>query len=637
MSNTIHEECGLALIRLKRPLSYYMEKYGTALWGFNKLFLLMEKQHNRGQDGAGVGALKLGMKPGMPYFYRMRQIKTNPLDRIFNTLQRRYSELIEMGKIKPGFAGSVKKHFEFGAEIYIGHLRYGTFGGYNVSTCHPYFRKSNWPTKNLMLAGNFNLTNTPYLNEGLIERGQHPVFDTDTQTLLEEIGYYLDEEHDELFKKYKGGALNGPQIAQKISSELNPAAVLKNASKKWDGGFSIVGIIGNGDCFAFRDPVGIRPLYYFENDEVISFASERAPLMTGFNMKKEDIEEVEPGTAVIVKKDGSLLKNSIIPSSSQKHCSFERIYFSRGNDPDIYRERKALGAALVGQIMSAVDNDISHTVFSFIPNTAEIAYYGLVNELKRIQSWIIKQEILKAHENGSINEKFLDDLFSRHRARTEKVALKDIKLRTFISQEKGRRQLASHVYDISYGSVNPDDYLVCIDDSIVRGTTLKESIIKILARLNPKKIIIASTAPQIRYPDCYGIDMSELHKFIAFQAAVELLKERGLDNLLEEVYLECQEQLRKPLNQMRNCVKRIYDCFSTQEISAKIAELVTPRINYWSGEVQIVYQTIEDLHMSLRTECGDWYFTGNYPTPGGMRVLSTAFINYFENNSGRSY
>ncbi|MBF0432774.1 MAG: amidophosphoribosyltransferase [Fibrobacteria bacterium] len=637
MSDIIHEECGLALVRLKKPLSYYQEKYGTSLWGFHKLFLLMEKQHNRGQDGAGIGTVKLGMPAGAPYIFRMRQNKTNPLDRIFNKLLNRYSDLIESGRIQPEFAASVKKHFEFGGEIYIGHLRYGTSGGYNISSCHPYFRKSNWPTRNLMLAGNFNITNTPQLNIELIKRGQHPVFNTDTQTLLEEIGFHLDEAHEFLYQKLKKQGMKGTDISVQISQELRPSTVLQKASAKWDGGYGLVGIVGNGDCFGFRDPNGIRPLYYFENDEVISFASERAPLMTGFNIKKEDVYDVKPGSVVVVKADGTLSVNTIMEKRKLSLCSFERIYFSRGNDPVIYQQRRALGGALVDQIFKAVDQNKKNTVISFIPNTAEIAYYGLFQEMQRRMATTIKDEVLEASKNGNISESFLDNLLKENQFRVEKVAHKDIKLRTFISQEQGRAKLASHVYDISYDSVTDKDYLVCIDDSIVRGTTLKESIIKILATLNPKKIVIASTAPQIRYPDCYGIDMSELHKFIAFQAAVSLLKDHGREGLLEDVYEECRSQLSKPSNQMSNCVKQIYDCFTPEEISHKISQLVSPKISYWHGEVEIIYQTIENLHKSLGENYGDWYFTGNYPTPGGYRVLNKAYINYYENREGRSY
>ncbi len=638
MSDTIREECGIALIRLLKPLSYYQEKYGTALWGFHKLFLLMEKQHNRGQDGAGIGALKLGVKPGEPYIFRSREIRRNPIDRIFKKLLDQYSNLVDRGLIHTEFAASVKKHFSFGAEIYMGHLRYGTSGDYNSSSCHPYSRKNNWPTKNLMLAGNFNLTNTPELNCELIQRGQHPIFATDTQTLLEEIGFYLDEEHDSLFKKYKNEGLSGPAISHNISDNLQLHRVLTKASQNWDGGYSLIGIVGNGDTFAFRDPQGIRPLSYFQNDEVIAFASERAPLLTAFDMNQSEIKEVEPGTAVIVKKTGSLSIEQIIPCTKKTCCSFERIYFSRGNDPDIYKERKALGAALADQILTSINNDLDHSVFSFIPNTAEIAYYGLTQELKIRRRQQVKDAIIKAQKEGGLNEALLDELIMKNWPRLEKVAWKDIKLRTFISQEKGRNQMASHVYDISYGSCSSKDNLICIDDSIVRGTTLKQSIIQMLARLNPKKIIIVSTAPQIRYPDCYGIDMSRLDRFIAFNAAVELLKESGEEGLLEEVYQECRTLISKPVPQEVNPVKKIYKSFSPEQISKKITQLISPKLSSWSGQVEIIYQSIESLHKALPEHNGDWYFTGNYPTPGGFMVVQRAYINYYEKNTvDRSY
>ncbi len=638
MSDAIHEECGLALVRLLKPLSYYQEKYGTALWGFYKLFLLMEKQHNRGQDGAGVGTMKLGVKQGLPYMFRMRQSKSNPLDRLFNTLTGRYSELIDARKINPDNAESVKDCFEFGGEVLLGHLRYGTSGGYKLASCHPYFRKSNWATKNLMLAGNFTLTNTRELNERLIERGQHPIFDTDTQTLLEEIGYHLDKRHDGLRAKLKEEGHDGDTIAKRLATDLNPLEVLAKSANKWDGGYGLLGIIGNGDVFAIRDPKGIRPLHYFANDEVISFASERAPLMTVFNQSEKTVKAVVPGHAICIRADGTMVDERITHNVPCQLCSFERIYFSRGNDVEIYPQRKKLGALLVDKVLDKIDNNLEKTVFSFIPNTAEIAYYGMVNELRTRQAIKVKETVLEAHKNNTLDEQLLNDLYSVNRVRVEKVAHKDIKLRTFISQEKGRDRLASHIYDISYGSVNPGDNLVCIDDSIVRGTTLKQSIIKILARLQPSQIIICSTAPQIRYPDCYGIDMSELHKFIAFQAAVALLKEQGRDDLFAEVYENCVTQIKKPLSEtIENCVDPIYSTFTAEQISHKISELVTPKIDDWNGEVHIVYQSIANLHKALGPGYGDWYFTGKYPTPGGYRVLANAYINYYENRSGRSY
>ncbi len=637
MSDIIREECGLALIRLRKPLSYYQEKYGTPLWGLYNLFLLMEKQHNRGQDGAGVGALKLDVTPGKPYMFRERNIEANPLDKIFHKVFNNYNRLTDQGIVREEDTESIKNHFDFAAEIYMGHLRYGTSGGYNISSCHPYFRKNNWPTRNLMLAGNFNMTNTSELNYQLIERGQHPVFDTDTQTLLEEIGYHLDQGHDKLFKKYKSQEGDGAAIANRISEELNPAKLLRKSCQNWDGGFALVGIIGNGDSFAFRDPRGIRPLHYYINDEVVAFASERAPLLTVFNINQEDVEEVNPGEAVIMKYDGSFYKSQVDKPYKKTHCSFERIYFSRGNDPDIYQERKDMGAALLDQILKVSKNDPNKIVYSFIPNTAEIAYYGLMNRIREHQRELIKKEILEMSNKEPLNQITLDSIFDKYSAKLEKVTLKDIKLRTFISQEKGRNKLASHVYDISYGSVPPDHTLVCVDDSIVRGTTLKKSIIQILSRLNPKRIVIASTAPQIRYPDCYGIDMSQLEKFIAFQAVLELLKEHGKEGLIKEVYDEAKELLAGPTDKLSNPVTKLYSSFKTTEISKKISQLVTPNLPDWDGDVAIVFQKIENLHKCLRVPCGDWYFTGKYPTTGGYRVVNKAYCNFYENKNHRSY
>ncbi len=626
------------MVRLLKPLDYYREKYGSCLYGFDKLFLLMEKQHNRGQDGAGIASLKLDMPPGKPYMFRERNVKSNSLDRIFKQILKDYDRLIRKGLVDPEVTSSAKENFEFAAEIYLGHLRYGTFGGYNTSACHPYFRRNNWPTKNLLLAGNFNLTNTPELNKMLIENGQHPIFDSDTQTLLEKIGYYLDEEHDRLYREIRDQKLSGRDISQSISERLDPVAILRRASSQWDGGYAIGGLIGNGDMFVLRDPNGIRPCHLFKNDEVIAVASERAPLMTGFGVDSDQVEEVSPGHIIVVKKDGTYQDEPFITPGKRTSCTFERIYFSRGNDPDIYRERKALGAALCKQILEAINYDLDHAVFSFIPNTAEVAYFGMMENLRFLRRKEVKERILEAAKEGKITEDLLDSLILSNWPLGEKVAIKDIKLRTFISQDKGRKELVSHVYDISYGTVRADvDTLVCIDDSIVRGTTLRRSILKMLSRLKPKKIIIASTAPQIRYPDCYGIDMSELNRFVAFEAAIALLKERGQEGLLREVYEECQAQLKLPVTEQTNAVARIYDSFSPLEISAKISELITPVIPDWNGEVEIIFQGIDNLHRSLPNHSGDWYFTGNYPTPGGYQVVNKAYINYFEQQKGRSY
>lgn len=639
MSDKITHECGIALVRLLKPLSYYQEKYGSPLWGFTKLFLLMEKQHNRGQDGAGVACVKLDVPPGEPYMYRERCVKSNPLDKIFKSLLEGYNEKVGTGQIHPEFADTVKHHFDFGGELLMGHLRYGTSGGYNISSCHPYFRRSSWPTRNLALCGNFNMTNTAELNSSLIAMGQHPVFATDTQALLEKIGFFLDEEHEDLYRQLRAQNLPGNEITRRINDEIDVARVITRSSTKWDGGYALVGMIGNGDAFVARDPSGIRPCHYFQNDEVIAFASERAPLMTVFDLSLDQVKEVEPGNVVVIKKRGDVSVSRFREEMPRASCSFERIYFSRGNDIDIYRERKALGARLADQIIRAVDDDFGRAVFSFIPNTSEIAYYGLMDQLRVRRRDEVKEAIMKASAAGTLTESLIDDLILRNWPRAEKVVSKDIKIRTFIGQETMRNQLASHVYDISYGCLRPgEDALVCVDDSIVRGTTLRRSILRILSRLNPRKIVIASTAPQIRYPDCYGIDMSELGKFIAFEAAVGLLKESGKADLLEEVYRLCRSEVAKPNGTaLTNHVRKIYEPFTAEQISGRIADLVRPKNVEWKGDIQVIYQTIENLHIAVPNHPGDWYFTGKYPTPGGYRVVNQAFMNYFEKSEGRSY
>jgi amidophosphoribosyltransferase len=640
MSDSIHHECGVALVRLLQPLSYYQEKYGTPLWGFFKLFLLMEKQHNRGQDGAGVACVKLDVPAGEPFMFRERNIKSNPLDRIFTALLQQYEAQVAAGTIHPEFTDTVKRHFDFGGELLLGHLRYGTSGGYSLSACHPYFRRSAWPTRNLMLAGNFNMTNTLELNASLIAMGQHPIFATDTQAVLEKIGFYLDEEHEDLYRLLRTRGLPGAEISRRISDDLDIARVITRAAQHLDGGYALAGLIGNGDAFVVRDPAGIRPCFFFQNDEVFAVASERAPLMTVFDLEAAAVREVQPGHVVVVKKRGTLASSAFTVTLPRAACSFERIYFSRGNDLDIYRERKALGAGLADQVLAAIDRDLQNTVFSFIPNTAEVAYFGLMEALRLRRRDEVKAAILDAARRGPLDAALLDGLILRNWPRAEKVISKDVKMRTFIGQEKWRNELASHVYDVFYGSVKPTDNLVVIDDSIVRGTTLRRSIIRILSRLNPKKIVIVSTAPQIRYPDCYGIDMSELAKFVAFEAAIALLKERGQGELLAEVYRSCLDELRQtrpPFTAGVNHVRRIYEPFPPAEISAKVAELVYPRGLAWSGPLQIIYQTIENLHAAVPHHTGDWYFTGKYPTPGGYRVVNQAYLNYFEKHEGRSY
>jgi amidophosphoribosyltransferase len=638
MSDLIKHECGIALIRLKKPLAYFAEKYGSPLYGFSKLFLLMEKQHNRGQDGAGIGCVKLDMPHGQSFMHRERVLKENSLGPLFRRQLKRYDKAVRKGAIIPEFIDTVKSHFDFGGEILMGHLRYGTSGEFAESSCHPYFRRSNWPTRNLMVCGNFNMTNTPELNRILIKRGQHPIFDTDTQTILEEIGFHLDEAHDAIYHRMRDEAhMAGPDIPKVISDELDIVRILRQAANVWDGGYTIAGMVGNGDCFVMRDPAGIRPAHYFEDDEVVAFASERVPLMTAFDKEKEDIKEVPPGHVVSIKNNGELKVAAFHEPMPRTSCTFERIYFSRGNDPDIYQERKALGAALCPHILEQIDHDLTNSVFSYIPNTAETASYGLLHALRKYRRSTVKQRILDAHANGSLDEKLVDELILDNWPRAEKIAHKDIKLRTFISNEKGRSKLVSHVYDVTYDVVEPKDNLVVLDDSIVRGTTLRQSIIKILTRTNPKKIVVASTAPQIRYPDCYGIDMSELGKFIAFQAAISLLKERGAQDVIEEVYRACIKEVTKPKEEQVNCVKAIYAPFSAEDISGRIAELLYPKDIPWEGKLSILYQTIEDLHDAIPEHTGDWYFTGNYPTPGGTQVVNMAFIHYFENRSGRSY
>ncbi len=636
MSDKIRHECGVALVRLLKPLSYYQEKYGSPLWGFTKLFLLMEKQHNRGQDGAGVACVKLDMAAGEPFMFRERNVKSNPLDRIVRTLLNGYNAQVDAGVIHPEFADTVKRHFEFGGELLMGHLRYGTSGGYNTSSCHPYFRRSPWPTRNLALCGNFNLTNTEELNRSLIAMGQHPIFETDTQAILEKIGFFLDEEHEDIYRFLRKRDVSGTDLSRQISEDLDVARVITRASQNWDGGYTLAGLIGNGDAFVARDPSGIRPCFYFQNDEVVAFASERAPLMTVFDLAVDQVREVDPGHVVVIKRRGTVTSVPFTAPLPRSSCSFERIYFSRGNDEDIYRERQALGGNLADQVIASIQHDWGNTVFSFIPNTAETAFYGLMSALRTRRRDEVKAAILEASQRGTLTEAVLDDLILRNWPRGEKVVSKDIKLRTFIGQENLRNQLATHVYDITYGSVRPEqDNLVVVDDSIVRGTTLRRSILRILARLKPKKIVIVSTAPQIRYPDCYGIDMSVLGKFIAFEAVVALLRERGQSQLLDEVYALCVDEVRK--GGSVNHVRRIYEPFTPAEISKKIVELVRPKGLEWTGEVEIIFQTVENLHAAVPNHRGDWYFTGKYPTPGGYRVVNQAFVNYHEKQDGRSY
>jgi len=637
MSDSLRHECGIALVRLTKDLKWYQEKYGSPLHGFNQLFLLMEKQHNRGQDGAGIGCVKIGAENGEAFLFRDREIGAQGLTQIFTRQIKTYADKVREAVIVPEFPETVKRHFDFGGEVLLGHLRYGTSGNFDSVSCHPYARKSIWPTRNLLVAGNFNLTNTSDLNSSLTERGAHVIYSTDTQSILEEIGFWLDEEHDRLFKAFKDQGLSGMAVQDEISKHLDVGNVLRKAAKHWDGGYAIAGLIGNGDSFVLRDPNGIRPCWYVRTEDLFAVASERVALMTIVGVAQEDVQELPPGHALIMKADGRHSVEVVHTPGERRHCSFERIYFSRGNDPEIYAERKALGAALADEVLALIQDDHQHAIFSYIPNTAEIAWYGLMEELRLRRRSQVRGQLIEAQRAGKLDEATIDRLVLGGWPRGEKVAHKDVKLRTFISQEKNRMQMASHVYDISYGTVKAGDTLVCVDDSIVRGTTLRQSILRILARPNPKRIVIASTAPQIRYPDCYGIDMSEMGKFLAFQAAVALCKDRGMGDLLREVYEDCAAQAKLPTTEMRNHVKRIYDAFTEQEIAAKAAELVYPVKSGWKGELVLVFQKIASLHRACPTSRGDWYFTGDYPTPGGLGVLNRAYMNYWEKREGRAY
>lgn len=633
----------MAVVRLRKPLQYYYDKYGTALWGFNKLMLLMEKQHNRGHDGVGMGSVKLGMPLGEPYIFRRRDAAKDSLAGMFRREMKAFNKMERRGLLDSSSPEGIKDKFDFGGEVLMGHLRYGTSGEFSEGSCHPYLRRSNWPTRTLMVLGNFNMTNAGELNRKLMDRGQHPIFGTDTQTVLEEVGFHLDEAHTDIYRRLRDEPVDGQTrqdgqtLQDQISDELNIGQIVAEAAESWDGGYTIAGVVGNGDLFVTRDPRGIRPCFTYMDDEVIAFASERVPLMTVFETEKEDISEVAPGEVVTVRKDGSIHSQSFRKDETPSPCSFERIYFSRGNDPSIYKERKAMGAALVPQIVESIQGDFEHSVFSFIPNTAETAYYGLMDGLRLYRRDQVKQRLSEAAAKGEVTDELLDEVVMRNWPRGEKVAHKDIKMRTFISQEKGREQLVSHVYDITYGVVGDGDALIVLDDSIVRGTTLKKSILKILARTKPSKIVICSTAPQIRYPDCYGIDMSELGKFIAFRAAESLRKKRGEASVMEKVYQRCLRELEKPIGERANAVQGFYEGLSPEEISAEVALLVTPEDMAWDGEVEVIFQNIENLHASIEEKSGDWYFTGNYPTPGGVTVANTAYINWFEGKSGRSY
>jgi amidophosphoribosyltransferase len=637
MSDFLKHECGIAAVRLRKPLEYYQDRYGSCLWGFQKLFLLMEKQHNRGHDGVGIGCAKLNMPMGQPYIFRRRDAEKDSLASLFRGEIKWFNKMARKGQLDAKVPASVKKNFDFGGEILIGHLRYGTSGEFDSGSCHPYLRRSNWPTRTLMVMGNFNMTNTGELNRKLIDRGQHPVFGTDTQTVLEEVGFHLDEAHTDLYRRLRDEGVDGNLIPDQISAMLDVENIVEISAQAWDGGYAIVGVIGNGDMFVMRDPHGIRPCHMLVNEEVIAFASERVPLMTVFETEADKVQVVAPGSLVVIKADGSMRVSQFAPETPYTPCSFEKIYFSRGNDPSIYRERKAMGAALVDQLVHSIGHTFDNTVFSFVPNTAETAYYGMMDGLRMYRRQQVRSEILEGLAQGTLTPEKVDSLILKNWPCGEKIAHKDIKMRTFITQERGREQLVSHVYDITYGVVKENDNLVVIDDSIVRGTTLKKSILKILARTNPKKIVVCSTAPQIRYPDCYGIDMSEIGKFIAFQAAVALHRRAGRQYLLDEVYEDCRAELEKPAHEMRNAVQRVYEDFTQEEVSAEISRMVYPEDLNWHGDVEIIFQTIENLHASIKGPCGDWYFTGNYPTAGGYATVNAAYMRWFDGLTGRGY
>lgn len=633
MSDPIKHECGIALLRLKKPLQFYLDKYGTAFYGLSKLHLLMEKQINRGQDGAGVANIKFDMQPGERYISRYRSIDSKPIQDIFDQINSRFKQIEEEDASKLKDVDYLKKNAGFTGELFLGHLRYGTFGRNSIESCHPFLRQNNWITRNLAVAGNFNLTNVDELFDVLLEIGQHPKEKSDTVTVLEKIGHFLDEENDEMLQSLTTQGFSIPEIYDRIAKNLNIEKILKKASSDWDGGYAMAGLFGHGDAFVLRDPSGIRPAFWYEDEEVCVVASERSVIQTAFRLKFDQVQELTPGSALIIKKSGDISEVKINDPRERKSCSFERIYFSRGNDIDIYKERINLGKLVVNQVLKAVDYDLDNSVFSFIPNTAETSFYGMIKGLEDYLNDRKFQAILDLGANPS-PEQLKEIIYQR--ARIEKIAIKDAKLRTFITQDDARDDLVAHVYDITYGSVvRGKDNLVVIDDSIVRGTTLKQSILRILDRLEPVKIVVVSSAPQIRYPDCYGIDMAKMGDFIAFEAAIHLLKEQGKGHIIDDVYRKCLDQAKLPKEQIKNYVKEIYAPFKAEEISTKIAELLTPP--NIQAKVEIVYQTIENLHAAIPNHLGDWYFTGNYPTPGGNKVVNRAFINFVEGKNERAY
>jgi amidophosphoribosyltransferase len=633
MSDPIKHECGIALLRLKKPLQFYLDKYGTAFYGLNKMYLLMEKQHNRGQDGAGLANIKFDVEPGQRYISRYRSVDQKPIQDIFKHVNARFTEIEEKDPALLKNIDYLKHNAGFTGELFLGHLRYGTFGRNAIESCHPFLRQNNWKTRNLIVAGNFNLTNNDELFDRLLKLGQHPKAKADTVTVLEKIGHFLDEENAELYAKYKPQGYSNRDVYNLIGQNMDIQKILKKSSEYWDGGYAMCGLIGHGDAFVLRDPNGIRPVFWYEDDEICVVTSERPVIQTAFDIDIEHIKELTPGHALIIKKSGETAEYEINTPKEQKQCSFERIYFARPGDKDIYTERKNLGRLLVPDTIRQIDGGIDDAVFTYIPNSAETSFFGLIKGLEKYQN-TLKHALIK-EKGANITDKELTSILAK-RTRIEKIAIKDTKLRTFITQDDGRDDLVAHVYDITYGTVREgEDNLVVIDDSIVRGTTLKKSILRILDRLKPKRIVVVSSAPQIRYPDCYGIDMAKMGDFIAFEATIQLLKETGQEQIIQDTYEACKKELLLKKEEMVNRVKAIYKPFTADEISAKIANLLTPE--GMNAEVRLVYQTIENLHKAVPNHTGDWYFTGDYPTPGGNKVVNKAFMNYVEGSSERAY
>ena len=632
MSDAIKHECGIAHIRLLKPLEYYKEKYGTAFYGINKMYLIMEKQHNRGQDGAGFASIKLDMNPGERYISRVRSVAQQPIQDVFGQINQRINDVLEQNPDCVNDISLQKKRVPYLGEVMLGHVRYGTFGKNSVESVHPFLRQNNWMHRNLILAGNFNMTNVRQLFSNLVEIGQHPKEYTDTITIMERIGHFLDDAVSKVYKKLKKEGYSKMECSPLIAERLSLKKILKKSAKNWDGGYAMAGMIGHGDSFVLRDPAGIRPAYYYMDDEVVVVASERPVIQTVFNVAFESVHELPPGHAIITKKSGETKINKILEPTVRKACSFERIYFSRGSDAEIYKERKMLGKLIVPEVLKHINNDIKNTVFSFIPNTAETSFFGMVESVEAFLNKAKTEELLEGRRTLSAEK--VTQILSQH-TRIEKIAIKDVKLRTFITEDSSRDDLVAHVYDITYGVIKKEDNLVIIDDSIVRGTTLKKSILKMLDRLSPKKIIVVSSAPQIRYPDCYGIDMANLEGLVAFRAALALLKDHNKMNLVEEVYAKCKAQENLSDHEVKNFVKEIYAPFTPEQVSAKISELLSAtEIN---AEVVIIFQTIENLHKACPQNLGDWYFTGDYPTDGGNRVVNQAFINFYEGKNERAY